>query len=110
MSQFAFGEIYLVKFHPASGKEIKKYRPAIIINHLSAIDKRFVMIVPLTSNLNDLKNLEIIIENKNLKYKSKILTWYIRTVDINRLEERIGQLSKSDEIMLRKNLLKLFTG
>jgi len=108
MNRFEFGEIFLVRFHPASGKEIKKYRPAVIVNTLNQIDKRFVMIVPLTSNLDDQKDFEIIIKNKNLKYESKILTWYIRTVDVSRLVERISILSEKDRKTLKANLLRLF--
>lgn len=109
MKQFEFGEIFLVRFHPASGKEIKKYRPAIIINPIiNQLDKRFAMIVPLTSDSSDKKDFEIIIENENLKYKSKILTWYIRTIDTTRLVEKIGILSKKDIKILKENLSRLF--
>ena len=43
------GEIYLVKFHPASGKELRKFRPAVII--FDSTHPGFVTIAPLTSIL-----------------------------------------------------------
>jgi mRNA-degrading endonuclease toxin of MazEF toxin-antitoxin module len=109
MNQFEFGEIFLVKFQPASGKEIKKYRPAVIINQvINQLDKRFTMIAPLTSDLSNKNDFEIIVKNESLKYESKILTWYIRTIDTGRLIEKIGVLSKKDIKNLKTNLSQLF--
>lgn len=109
MNQFEFGEIFLVRFHPASGKEIKKYRPAVIINQvINQLDKRFTMIAPLTSDLSNKNDFEIIVKNESLKYESKILTWYIRTIDTGRLIEKIGVLSKKDIKNLKTSLSQLF--
>lgn len=106
---YRFGDIYLVRFHPATGRKLKKYRPAVIVSEVTQqVDQRFVMIAPLTSLVADCNSTELLIAHSQLKYPSKILTWYLKTTDASRLAEKIGELSTVDKKKLRKQLKQLF--
>ncbi|MFZ1721116.1 MAG: type II toxin-antitoxin system PemK/MazF family toxin [Microgenomates group bacterium] len=104
------GDIYLVKFHPGYGTEFKKYRPAIVISgKINAIDTRFALIAPLTTNLKT-KNpeQEIDISNVALEKKSLLLTWYLVTVDASRLVRKLGELSSKDKKRVIEATMRLF--
>ncbi len=90
-----FGEVYLAKFHPAYGEEFKKFRPTVILNNkTNQIDKRFVLVAPLTSKTKNLKEYEIFVpKNSFLNKDSAIITWYLYTMDVDRLELKLGELS-----------------
>lgn len=104
------GDIVLVKMHPSSSTELKRYHPCVIA--FNQIDPRFYAIIPLTSQAKILapKN-EIIIEpsdSNGLEKTSLLMCWYIETVGISRIQKYIGQLSKKDLPRLKtclKNLL-----
>lgn len=103
------GEIYLVKFHPASGKELHKFRPAVII--FDSTHPGFVTISPLTSILKiRTPKLEFRItpsNTNNLEQDSLLLTWYMRTIDTNLIQKYLGKLSTSDQTLLKKSLKSL---
>lgn len=95
---YKFGDIYLTKFHPVRGSEIGKYRPAVVVNEqINKIDDRLVMIAPITSARVDKRNeFELVLKkDRNLKKTSYLLLWYLRVIDVNRLEYKIGTLPKS---------------
>ena len=103
------GDVYLVKFHPSTGKEIRKYRPAVIMLN-SQVDG-FVTISPLTSILQ-IKHpqFETIIKSSKangLEQTSLLLGWYLRTVDTITLQKRLGQLDSSDLSKIRTILRHL---
>lgn len=104
------GDIYLVRFHPAVGSELKRYRPAVILSsQFTQIDQRFVLIAPLTSNITkQAKQYELLINNPSLDKPSLLLTWYLRTIDKNRLMSKIGQLDKTTITKMQKMVKKLF--
>lgn len=103
------GDIVLVKFHSSAGAELKKYRPAVVINNLEAIDQRFINIAPLTTCLENAKTSEILIEkNPALKKSSLLLCWYLKTIDQQRIVKKIGQLTTVDWQKVRTSLPKLF--
>ncbi len=110
-SQYQTGDIFLVKFHPGYGNEIKRFRPAVIISHkINDLDSRFVSIVPLTtSNKIIHPDYELVIDNPSLDQPSVLLTWYIRTIDLKRLEAKIGQLNLADIKKMQKILQNLFS-
>lgn len=109
-TKFQTGDIYLVRFHPSYGQELKRYRPAVIISsQINQIDPRFTLIAPLTTNTQKQnKKHELLIQNPSLEKNSLLLTWYLKTIDIVRLEKKIGRLSPSDIKKLKSNLQKLF--
>lgn len=101
------GDIYLVRFHPGYGAEFKRYRPAVVMaaNHM---DQRFVLIAPFTTQTKIYQpETEILIRvNPALEQDSLLLAWYLQTIDINRLEKKLGRLS-SAQLRLVKRALKL---
>ena len=103
------GEIYLVKFHPGIGSELKKYRPAVVISTLSYIDTRFVTVAPLTSSKKIiLPDYEVKIKKGNgLEKDSILMTWYLKTIDISRVVYKIGQLTDSEMSEVKKILSKV---
>src|SRR3990167_2276506 len=104
-----FGDIYLAKFHPSQGKELKKFRPAVVVStKINLIYPDYTLISPLTSQIqsNHHTDLELTTSNKCLDKKSAILAWYIRTVDTKRLSKKLGTLSKFEQIKLKQTLNK----
>ncbi|MFZ2200016.1 MAG: type II toxin-antitoxin system PemK/MazF family toxin [Microgenomates group bacterium] len=104
------GEIYLVKFHPSLGKEIRKFRPAVIMFNNQVTG--FVTVSPLTSILKiNHKNIEYIIEpspTNGLEKSSLLLSWYLRTIDDMAIQKPLGKLGKLDLQKLKtclKNLI-----
>jgi len=111
MNELKFGDIFLVKFHPGFGSELKKYRPAVIVSEqVNIIDHRYTIISPLTTNTkNSHIDFEILIKNTQALHKhSLLLVWYLRTIDINRLEKKLGSLSSSDQTKLKLAQARLF--
>lgn len=108
MPGYKFGEIVLVRFHPAFGTELKKYRPAVVMCSTLKIDKRFVLVAPLTTKLPAVNEFELMIEHKVLKKKSLLLCWYLRTVDQIRVVKRVGEVAEKDKNEIKKRLMRLF--
>jgi mRNA interferase MazF len=91
------GEIYLVEFDPAVGSEIKKTRPAIIIQNDTA--NRFspvTIVAAITSKFDDkLYPTEVLIHagEAGLKQDSVVVLDQIRTIDKTRIVKKIGKVS-----------------
>lgn len=105
------GEIYLVKFHPSLGKEIRKFRPAVIMFDSQVTG--FVTVAPLTSILKiNQKNIEFIINSSptnGLEKTSLLLGWYLRTIDDTAIQKKLGKLDKSDFVKLKLLLSKVIS-
>lgn len=97
------GEIWLVNLDPTIGHEIKKSRPAVIIqNDLGNKYSQITIIAPITSQKVDkIYPFEVLIQNKNsgLAKISKALFNQIRAIDKKRLVKKLG---KADEETLSK--------
>jgi len=91
------GEIYLVEFDPAVDSEIKKTRPAIIIQNDTANRYSPITIVAaITSKFDDkLYPTEVLIlaGEAGLKQDSVIVLDQIRTIDKTRIVKKIGKVS-----------------
>lgn len=104
------GEIYLDRFHPAFGAELKRFRPAVIVSsRVTAHDSRFALIAPLTTQTKTTNtSIELLITNNPVLEKpSLVLTWYLQTIDIHRLEQKIGTLSPNDIKKMKKAVYSL---
>jgi len=105
------GEIYLVKFHPSTGKEIKKFRPSVVV--FDSQTSGFVTVAPLTSIINvHLPKLEYIITPSTingLEEDSLLLGWYLRTIDDTLIQKFLGKLNKVDSIKLKTVLRNLLS-
>lgn len=90
------GEIYLVEFDPAVGSEIKKTRPAIIIQNDTA--NRFspvTIVAAITSKFDDkLYPTEVLVHagEAGLKQDSVVVLDQIRTIDKTRIVKKIGRV------------------
>jgi mRNA interferase MazF len=92
----ARGEVYLVNFDPTLGSEIKKTRPAIVIQNDVANDHSPVTIVAaITSKFDDnLYPTEVLISagEGGLKQDSVVLLNQIRSIDRRRLAKKLGKV------------------
>lgn len=109
--EYKAGQVVLVKFHPGRGSEIKRYRPSIIVADIPKnSDKRFVLISPLTSQPPQNENpLEIRLSGiPFLKKESYTLLWYLRTVDVRRVQTVLGSLPAKDLKNIQRRIQKMF--
>ena len=92
------GEIYLVRFDPTVGHEIRKTRPAVVIqNDISNRYSPITIVAAISSKLSDPPfPREVIIEpeESGLPTRSAVIVNQIRSVDRLRLEKRLGRLSR----------------
>ena len=89
------GEVYLVNLDPTVGSEIKKTRPAVIIqNDLGNQYSPVTIVAPITSGEKSLYPIEV--EAKapegGLANDSLVLLNQIRAIDKQRLVKRLGKL------------------
>ena len=109
MNKYRFGDIYLVRFHPSVGQELKRYRPAVVLSSVvNRIDSRFVLVAAVSTKIDSTNKYEVVIDNTSLQKKSAILVWYLRTIDTERLERKIGELSKDDQSKCKAMVKNIF--
>ena len=94
------GEIYLAAFDPTVGREIKKTRPALIIqNDIGNRYSDLTIVAAITSKISPvLYPVEVIVKPSSangLQVLSAILLDQVRTVDRQRLIKRLGVLDPS---------------
>jgi mRNA interferase MazF len=89
------GSVWWVAFDPATGTEIRKTRPAVIVsNDISNKYISRVVVVPLTTNVKNIYPGEALVTIKGATRKA--MTNQIRTADKGRLQNKPGDLSKTD--------------
>lgn len=102
------GEVYLVNLDPTVGKEIKKTRPALIVQ-TDTYNKygHTTVVAPITSTITRLGPSKVLVTppEGGLKTKSVILIRQIRAVDERRLIKKLGTvkeqtLKKVDETIM----------
>ena len=93
------GEIYLVNFDPTVGYEIRKTRPAVVIqNDISNRYSPITIVAAISSQFSDPpfpREVVITPAESSLAQPSAVLVNQIRSVDRRRLGRRLGQLSQS---------------
>jgi mRNA interferase MazF len=100
MAQINFprrGEIYLVNFEPTLGAEIKKTRPALIIqNNIGNEYSQITIVAAITSKYDEtLYPTEVLIPvgEGGLKQDSIVLLNQIRSIDRQRLVKKLGKIN-----------------
>lgn len=98
------GEIYLCSFDPTVGHEIKKTRPALVIqNDIGNRYSPLTIVAAITSTVSPVPYpVEVVVEPtmaNGLESRSSIRLDQIRTVDRRRLVGRLGRLDA--EVMVR---------
>jgi mRNA interferase MazF len=90
------GDVYLVIFDPTLGAEIKKTRPALLIqNDVANEHSPITIVAAITSQFEEpLYPTEVLIKAQegNLKVDSVTLLNKIRSIDCTRLLKRLGRL------------------
>jgi len=98
------GDIYVVNFDPAIGSEIKKSRPALILQNNTANRYSSVVIVAaITSKIDDvLYPTEVLISagESGLECESVALLNQIRTIDKTRLIKKLGVVNSQTMSMV----------
>ena len=88
-------------FEPATGSEVRKTRPAVIVsNDASNGAMSRVQVVPVTSNTTKLYVFESRIEVKGAQ--GKAMADQIMTADKQRLKERSGKISPAETLGLER--------
>ncbi|OGI74455.1 PemK family transcriptional regulator [Candidatus Nomurabacteria bacterium RIFCSPHIGHO2_02_FULL_41_18] len=107
------GEIHLVNFDPTIGSEIKKTRPAVIIqNDVSNEHSQVTIVAAITSQINlPLYPNEILIKSPEggLEKDSATLLNQIRSIDRKRLIKKMGAVSPATLEKI-ENALKISLG
>lgn len=102
------GEIYLVNFDPAIGAEIKKTRPALILQNDIANRYSSVTIVAAITSFSDKDGktypTEVFIADSEsrLNNNSVALLNQIRTIDKRRLVKKLGVLKEKTMVQIDK--------
>jgi mRNA interferase MazF len=91
------GDIYLVSFDPARGHEIKKTRPALVIqNDIGNRHSPVTIVAAITSKLSAVPYpVEVVVQptkGNGLSVASSVQLGQIRSVDRGRLVKRLGKL------------------
>ena len=98
MKEVKRGGIWLVNLDPTIGHEIKKSRPAVIIqNDIGNQYSPLTIIAPITSqNTDKVYPIEVLLtkSNSGLEKNSKVLLNQIRAIDKIRLIKKLGKVDK----------------
>jgi mRNA interferase MazF len=94
------GETYLVSFDPTVGHEIKKTRPALVIqNDVGNRYSPLTIVAAITSKVSPVPYpVEVVVEptsTNGLSVRSAVRLDQLRTVDRQRLIKRLGQIDCS---------------
>jgi len=107
------GEVYLVSFDPTVGAEIKKTRPALIIQNDVANRWSPVTIVAAITSRPDTPaypaDVSVDPPEGNLNVSSVVLLNQVRTIDRRRLVKRLGRL-RPDTMKLVNRALQVSLG
>jgi mRNA interferase MazF len=102
------GDIYLVNFDPAIGSEIRKTRPALVIqNDYSNHSSPVTIVAAISSQYSlPLHPTEVHLEpgEGGLKKDSVVLCNQVRTIDRERLIKRVGKLKPGSMEMVEAAL------
>jgi len=106
------GEIYLVNFDPTTGSEIKKTRPALILQNDTANRWSPITIVAaITSHVEEqLYPTEVLLKapEGRLETDSVVLLNQIRSIDKRRLVKRLGALKPETMTRVEQAILISF--
>lgn len=94
------GEIVTVSFDPAQGSEASKTRPAVIVSNDAAnatatrLRRGVITVVPVTSNNTRVYPFQVLLPagQTGLSHDSKAQAEQVRSVAVERIGRRVGQL------------------
>ena len=94
------GEIVIVRLDPARGSEAGKTRPAIVVSNDAAnatatrLGRGVITVVPVTSSISRVYPFQVLLPARQtgLPHDSKAQAEQVRSVAVERVGKRIGQL------------------
>jgi mRNA interferase MazF len=94
------GEIVTVSLDPARGSEASKTRPAVVVSNDAAnaaatrLGRGVITIVPVTSNTARIYPFQVLLSARQtgLSHDSKAQAEQVRSVAVERIGKRVGQL------------------
>lgn len=104
-TEFHQGDICLIDFNPTIGDEIKKIRPAIIINGDFAVGLDLKIAAPITSWKSDFEKIWWLVKLKpttknGLNTESAVNCYQLRCVSVERIVKKIGcEISELENIV-----------
>lgn len=108
------GEIWLVDFNPTIGDEMKKMRPAVVINGNFALGLDLKIVVPITSWRKDFEKIWWLykfnsIDHPGLETESGANCYQIRCVSDKRFIKKLGSCPDDIEeiIAIAQNCLEI---
>ncbi|WNE40998.1 MAG: Endoribonuclease EndoA [Mycoplasmataceae bacterium] len=100
------GEIYWVKLDPTFGSEINKVRPCLVIsNNRQNEFSPLVIVIPITSDLDKIYPFELMVELGS--GKGKILTDQVRSLDKERLGNKISELDEETMTQISEKMKRV---
>ena len=105
-------EIYIADLNPIKGSEQRGIRPVVVISGNAMNENLEIGIVcPLTSNLKHYAgSVSVQKDSKNnLEHDSEVITFQIRTISKERLLQKIGEISNSQLVEIKKKLNEVLT-
>nr|WP_127502357.1 type II toxin-antitoxin system PemK/MazF family toxin [Actinoplanes solisilvae] len=110
-----WGSIVRVNLDPAVGSEADKTRPALVVCNDRAVraaqrnGRGVISVLPITSNTSRLYAFQVLIDGAavdgaGLDQESKIQAEQIRSVDIRRIVEEVGELPERLHLAVREAL------
>jgi mRNA interferase MazF len=106
------GEIYWANLDPTIGSEISKKRPVLIVsNDINNQYSSCVTVLPITKTTGKIYPFEVFISTSDslLQYDSKVKANQIRTIDKQRMLNKISELS-ADIISQVNNAIRIHLG
>jgi mRNA interferase MazF len=108
------GEIWLINLDPAVGAEIKKTRPAIIVNDNSLFKLPLKIIVPITEWKDRYEAapwmIRLVPDNQNnLAKESAIDCFQIRSIAEERFVKKIGRITAKSLLNIKEALSKVLS-
>ena len=94
------GDICMIDLNPARGSEAAKRRPAVIVSNDGAnstatrLGRGVITVVPVTSNVDRIYPFQVHLPagSTGLSVESKAQAEQVRSVDVDRVQRRLGSL------------------
>lgn len=106
------GDICLVDFDPVRGSESNKVRPALLVSNDGAngmaarLGRGVVTVVPITSNIEKVHPFQVLLraDETGLNRDSKAQAEQVRSVDVQRVRQRIGRVDPRTQSLIDEAL------
>ena len=104
------GDVCIISLDPTIGSEINKTRPGVVVsnNHINKLS-RTIMIMPITTGEYAYYHwITMKPPEGGLKIVSRIVTDQIRTIDKQRIQKKIGKVSKKTLFAIEQSIRNSF--